>query len=898
MIKFYLKCTFAVLFLGMSSLLYSQGYISINQNGTASTNPAILDLSDASNANLGFLMPNVNLASTSDVTTIPGPVAGTIVWNTNASLPLGVGFYYYSGTAWLYIYNSGTGSGPSGSGTINYLARWTGTSTLNTGVSQDNGTGVSVSSTALTPANILDVKGSAAFGTYAGSAGPANGLVISGTTGIGTNSPNTSAALDITSSTQGLLPPRMTGTQVAAISTPATGLMVLNTTTGCVEYYNGTAWQNVTCPCTGLTAMPGTITGPGTFCASSTGNVYSVASITGALYYNWTVPAGATITAGNGTTSITVTFGSTTGDITVTASNSCGTSAASSFTATLTSIPATPGTITGAATPCSSTTGNVYSIAAVAGATSYNWTVPAGATITANTGTSITVTFGTTSGNITVTATNICGTSAPSSTTITLNNIPAAPGTITGSSSPCSSSTGNVYSIASVAGATTYNWTVPAGASITAGTGTTSITVTMGTTPGTISVTAGNACGTSAASTLLLTLNAVPSTPGAITGTSSYCNQYGTNNHIYSIAAVANATSYTWTVPAAVGSSFTGQGTTSINVTLASSYGTGNITVVANNVCGSSAAASLAVTNNGTPPAPATPSGNTTPAISTANTYTVAAIANATSYTWSTSNTYATVTASTANSATITCASTAGSYNVCCSASNTCGTSASTCLSLTSSACSASINIDAQNEIAASSTNTMTLATTTPNEMIIITVAGCCTSASGVVKVDGNNATFIFSTYPTDAGTLIYGYVAATAGTHTILISTWSETTTYSIAEAASFKGFCSLPTVAGNVSHASATGTNSSETASLTPPTAHSYLFGIYNQFTDNSTVGAMTWTNLTALNLYHVSGGFGWDFGFAGSQEATTAAVSVTARDSRNAGYGASLDLVDIHP
>ena len=44
--------------------------------------------------------------------------------------------------------------------------------------------------------------------------------------GIGTTTPNASAALDITSTTQGFLPPRLTEVQMNAITTPATGLMV------------------------------------------------------------------------------------------------------------------------------------------------------------------------------------------------------------------------------------------------------------------------------------------------------------------------------------------------------------------------------------------------------------------------------------------------------------------------------------------------------------------------------------------------------------------------------------------------------------------------------------------------------------------------------------------------
>lgn len=64
--------------------------------------------------------------------------------------------------------------------------------------------------------------------------------------GIGTNAPNASALLDLTSTTKGLLLPRMTTTQINAIATPAAGLTVYNTTLALICFYNGTAWQRVT----------------------------------------------------------------------------------------------------------------------------------------------------------------------------------------------------------------------------------------------------------------------------------------------------------------------------------------------------------------------------------------------------------------------------------------------------------------------------------------------------------------------------------------------------------------------------------------------------------------------------------------------------------------------------
>ena len=150
--------------------------------------------------------------------------------------------------------------------------------------------------------------------------------------------------------------------------------------------------------------------------------------------------------------------------------------------------------------------------------------------------------------------------------------------------------------------ATTYTWSVPTGWNITAGAGTTSITVTTGAAGqnGDITVTAGNSCGTSAASTLAVTVDpGTPATPGTITGTTPQCP--GLTGQTYSIAAVTNATTYTWSVP--TGWNITaGAGTTSITVTSGNSGQNGDITVTAGNSCGTSAASTLAVTvDPGTP---------------------------------------------------------------------------------------------------------------------------------------------------------------------------------------------------------------------------------------------------------------------------------------------------------
>ena len=63
--------------------------------------------------------------------------------------------------------------------------------------------------------------------------------------GIGTPTPNPSAQLDVTSTSKGILIPRMTDAEKNAIPSPVQGLMVFNTNSNSFQYYNGTVWINI-----------------------------------------------------------------------------------------------------------------------------------------------------------------------------------------------------------------------------------------------------------------------------------------------------------------------------------------------------------------------------------------------------------------------------------------------------------------------------------------------------------------------------------------------------------------------------------------------------------------------------------------------------------------------------
>lgn len=69
--------------------------------------------------------------------------------------------------------------------------------------------------------------------------------IIKAQTGIGTQTPNSSSVLHVSSTSKGVLYPRMTRTQMLAIASPAEGLVVYSTTDDCPHVYDGTKWASL-----------------------------------------------------------------------------------------------------------------------------------------------------------------------------------------------------------------------------------------------------------------------------------------------------------------------------------------------------------------------------------------------------------------------------------------------------------------------------------------------------------------------------------------------------------------------------------------------------------------------------------------------------------------------------
>jgi uncharacterized delta-60 repeat protein len=175
-------------------------------------------------------------------------------------------------------------------------------------------------------------------------------------------------------------------------------------------------------------------------------------------------------------------------------------------------------------------------------------------TVTANGGTSYTWNPGNTTGsfiitsptvNTTYTVTAGSGTCTnTNSISLIMKSLPNQPGSVIGNTLVATGSS-QTYSTLPIAGATSYNWSLPSGWS---GSSTTNIiTVGIGSLGSgyVIGVNASNSCGSSNTTTISVSTYscAVPNSPGAIYGnTLAIANTMET----YSIAPVANATSYAW----------------------------------------------------------------------------------------------------------------------------------------------------------------------------------------------------------------------------------------------------------------------------------------------------------------------------------------------------------------
>jgi len=378
---------------------------------------------------------------------------------------------------------------------------WTGSSTTNSITTNAGTTGGTIS----VKANNSCGSGSPQTLAVTINSVPAQPGTITGNTSVCQGSSQTYSIVAVSGATSytWTLPSGWTGSSITNSITATAGITggIISVTAN--NSCGSGSPQTLTVTVNSVTTQPGTITGNTTICQGSS-QAYSIADVSGATSYTWTLPSG--WSGSSSTNSITITPSAANGSISVTANSSCGISSAQTLSITVSTVPFQPATITGNNSVCQGSS-QTYSITEVSGASSYSWTLPSGWSGSSATN-SITVTAGTTGGTISVTANNSCGSGSPQTLSVTVISTPAQPGSISGNASVCQGSSQN-YSITAVSGATSYTWTLPSG--WTGSSVTNSITATASSTSGNISVTANNTCGLSQIKSISVTSYAIQS---------------------------------------------------------------------------------------------------------------------------------------------------------------------------------------------------------------------------------------------------------------------------------------------------------------------------------------------------------------------------------------------------
>ena len=116
--------------------------------------------------------------------------------------------------------------------------------------------------------------------------------------GTATNTPN--AILDINSTTQGVMFPKLSTATINASSGPA-GLFAYNSSTNLFQYYNGTAWQNLATTSGAVTRLNGSSQPWQSFTTGNSGTSFNVVTNTGTGDHVFNIPSAATAGVTQGT---------------------------------------------------------------------------------------------------------------------------------------------------------------------------------------------------------------------------------------------------------------------------------------------------------------------------------------------------------------------------------------------------------------------------------------------------------------------------------------------------------------------------------------------------------------------------------------------------------------------
>jgi len=283
--------------------------------------------------------------------------------------------------------------------------------------------------------------------------------------------------------------------------------------------YNADVVDTKTRSCMNIVPSGASISGPSYVCA---GTFDTLTAQPSGFLYRWT--------SGDTTAAISISSG---GSYDVTVGNGTCTISAPAVVETSIRIPPTPSAIIGPDSLCAGTDSALYTIAAVSGATSYQWNAPSSWTLSPASNTrSIYLSVNDSTAGISISASNICGISSSLSKTINITPLPQLTGAIYGTDSLCMGSSNQIYTFSGNTNAGLV-WTAHSPYTILSGQNSDTIAVSGIDSTGTVSLIASNYCGVTPPVSFYIVVSDTPRPNVTQTGDTLRTNIIGTSYQWY-----------------------------------------------------------------------------------------------------------------------------------------------------------------------------------------------------------------------------------------------------------------------------------------------------------------------------------------------------------------------------
>ncbi len=266
---------------------------------------------------------------------------------------------------------------------------------------------------------------------------------------------------------------------------------------------------------------------------------------------------------------------------------------------------------------CQGNTGVVYTVPNDPSVT-YNWSYTGLGAIINGSSNSVTIDFNSnsTSGTLSVTATNSCNTSAPQSLAITVNTTPAITLQPTAPAAVCSGSGTQTMSVTATGTGLSYSWrragVAVVNGGVISGQGTATLTLTNPTAAnaGSYDVVVSGTCAPAVTSSAVtVTVNAAPAITAQPTAPAAVCSGSGTQT--MSVTATGAGLTYSWRragVAVVNGGVISGQGTATLTLTNPTAANAGSYDVIVSGTCAPAVTSSaVTVTVNAAPAITAQP---------------------------------------------------------------------------------------------------------------------------------------------------------------------------------------------------------------------------------------------------------------------------------------------------